>query len=193
MSNLISYQELEALKATKNPIEWDSVCDVIKAAHNGYPSDWWTKVMSSGLANSVIAGWTNPDLESVQDEIDDVVANDFKQTFLSPNDTGLFPKVLDEKEFLFEDVLSVTSGKLLNKAGSMKCVHDIMHYMMGGGEPLTNTEVQIYAYPVADAICEQHPFLKEIDVAHLTPSNFEEELTMLINKYGSTILLKSVQ
>ena len=56
--DLITEQELAGLKATKNEQEWNKVCDQIKAARNGkYPSDWYAKVMASGLAARITLGW----------------------------------------------------------------------------------------------------------------------------------------
>lgn len=57
----LTLEELNNLRNAKNEREWDNVCDAIKAAHNGYPIDWWGRVMSSGLAAEVAAKWGKPD------------------------------------------------------------------------------------------------------------------------------------
>lgn len=60
--SLITQEELDRLSNTKNESEWNDACDAIKKAHNGgYPSDWWAKVMQSGLAAKVAVKWGQPD------------------------------------------------------------------------------------------------------------------------------------
>jgi hypothetical protein len=50
----ITEEELTLLKNVKTAREWDDACDAIKGARNGvYPSDWWAKVMQSGLYYTV--------------------------------------------------------------------------------------------------------------------------------------------
>jgi len=49
--------ELEKLKSTKSENEWNVCCDQIKKAHNGYPDDWYQKVVLSGLMAETQASW----------------------------------------------------------------------------------------------------------------------------------------
>lgn len=64
----ITNEELAALEATKNETEWNNTCDAIKAAHGGYPADWWPKVMMSGLAARVAQKWGKPDAFEIKVE-----------------------------------------------------------------------------------------------------------------------------
>lgn len=45
----ISDKELEILKSTKTEKEWSDACDLIKYEHNGYPLDWFAKVLLTGM------------------------------------------------------------------------------------------------------------------------------------------------
>lgn len=61
MSNKLTSEQLALLNSTKSMDDWNAVCATIKAANGGdYPSDWWKEVMSSGLANRVMASWEDP-------------------------------------------------------------------------------------------------------------------------------------
>lgn len=54
----ITDEEFNALSNAKSAVEWNKVCDGIKASRMGmYPDDWWEKVMQSGLMDRVAAGW----------------------------------------------------------------------------------------------------------------------------------------
>jgi hypothetical protein len=51
-------EELELLKTTKNAVEWDATCDLIKGARGGvYPHDWFARVNQSGLMSEVRQSW----------------------------------------------------------------------------------------------------------------------------------------
>lgn len=54
----ITDQEIANLNATRSSIEWNSVCDQIKAARGGeYPPDWWNRIMMTGLAAQIHDAW----------------------------------------------------------------------------------------------------------------------------------------
>ena len=56
---MLTEKELAALTNTKSETEWNDVCDSVKAAREGqYPSDWYQKVVLSGLASRMSASWT---------------------------------------------------------------------------------------------------------------------------------------
>lgn len=55
--SLITQEELDKLNSTRNEKEWNSICDQIKLAHGGYPSDWFAKVIVSGLLAKVAIQW----------------------------------------------------------------------------------------------------------------------------------------
>lgn len=49
---------LKRLGETKSEVEWNKICDEIKAAHGGiYPPDWFFKVQVTGLYARAKAGW----------------------------------------------------------------------------------------------------------------------------------------
>lgn len=54
---MISEEHLNKLRSTRSADEWNKVCDEIKLAYGGYPSDWWAKVMQSGLAADAQMNW----------------------------------------------------------------------------------------------------------------------------------------
>ncbi len=55
--NLTS-SELTMLENCKSAREWDVICDQIKNVRNGaYPSDWWSKVVQSGMAARISIRW----------------------------------------------------------------------------------------------------------------------------------------
>jgi hypothetical protein len=60
----LTQQELDELKAARDGVAWDALCDKIRAARGGsYPSDWYSKVIAPGLAPSAIIhimGYANP-------------------------------------------------------------------------------------------------------------------------------------
>jgi hypothetical protein len=55
---MLTDAELKALKESKNEQEWNDACDAVKKARNGsYPSDWFAKVLLSGVAAEAQANW----------------------------------------------------------------------------------------------------------------------------------------
>jgi hypothetical protein len=68
MSEYITEEGLNRLRNSKDAQEWDATCDAIKKAHGGYPSDWWPKVMQSGLAAQVPENWGQPDAFEIKIE-----------------------------------------------------------------------------------------------------------------------------
>lgn len=46
---MITDEELKALADSKSEEEWNRNCDLIKKNHGGYPSDWYSKVIATGL------------------------------------------------------------------------------------------------------------------------------------------------
>lgn len=54
----ITADELQTLRETTSSGHWNVACDAIKKAHGGrYPSDWFEKVLHSGLLNLVSKYW----------------------------------------------------------------------------------------------------------------------------------------
>ncbi len=49
METTLTDQELAELKRTKTESEWNAICTKIKKVHNGYPSDWYIKILASGV------------------------------------------------------------------------------------------------------------------------------------------------
>jgi hypothetical protein len=58
---MMTNEELKLLESTKSLAEWDAACDTIQKAHGGYPSDWYEKVLRSGLANRVLTSFGSTD------------------------------------------------------------------------------------------------------------------------------------
>ena len=52
----VSQDVLKRLEETENEDEWNAICDEVKA-DGGYPVDWFTKVIKSGLCARVQARW----------------------------------------------------------------------------------------------------------------------------------------
>lgn len=49
----ITHEELKQLQNAKSRLEWGTVCDAIKSTRGGeYPSDWFQKVMQSGILSA---------------------------------------------------------------------------------------------------------------------------------------------
>jgi len=49
---------LQRLRETKSEAEWNATCDEVKKANNGgYPTDWFAKVILSGLAHEAQGNW----------------------------------------------------------------------------------------------------------------------------------------
>ena len=60
MSDNITEAELTRLENCNNEKDWSDACEAFKEARGGqYPSDWWAKVMQSGLATRLAAKWGN--------------------------------------------------------------------------------------------------------------------------------------
>lgn len=57
----MTQDELTNLESCKSEKEWNTVCDEVKAAHGGYPSDWYAKVVMSGLMARVAARFGRDD------------------------------------------------------------------------------------------------------------------------------------
>ena len=62
----ITQDELDALVKTKSELEWNAVCDAVKKAHNGYPQDWYAKVIMSGLLAKTAAAWDKPGTDVIK-------------------------------------------------------------------------------------------------------------------------------
>ncbi len=60
----ITDEEIASLKAVTSSDEWNDACTVIKATRDGaFPSDWWPKVIQSGLANNIFTSFGgNPEI-----------------------------------------------------------------------------------------------------------------------------------
>ena len=54
---MLSAEDLKSLEAAKSASEWNRICDDIKRKYNDYPSDWFEKVVLSGLADRTQATW----------------------------------------------------------------------------------------------------------------------------------------
>ena len=50
------------MKSSKNKEEWNSNCDKVKSACNGYPGYWYQEVILSGLMNEALQ---NPDADKI--------------------------------------------------------------------------------------------------------------------------------
>lgn len=58
---MLTNDELNLLKSVTSEKEWGDACDAIKRAHNGYPADWYDKVIISGLMRRVASQWGGDD------------------------------------------------------------------------------------------------------------------------------------
>ena len=47
----------ELMQSSKSEKEWNSNCDKVKAANNGYPSFWFAEVVMSGLMDKTARTW----------------------------------------------------------------------------------------------------------------------------------------
>lgn len=203
MSKKLTSEQLDLLKATKSMDDWNTACGIIKNANGGdYPSDWWQEVMSSGLANKVMASWEDPssaeltaatvdlgdlqtlDLSMLPPGSMEVIGNlpedqlaELKNLMTLLMSGGLQPPPLqmpkmnvpmvypsNEMEFALTDILSVTLGFLFDGPRGMEAPHSVMHFMMGGGPALTGNEMQTFVLSVSEAIYQQHPALRELEV-----------------------------
>lgn len=59
MSTLTN-DNITALRATKNGVEWYAACDAIKKEHGGYPEDWWPRMKLSGEMDRIMESWSIP-------------------------------------------------------------------------------------------------------------------------------------
>jgi len=58
MEDLITEEEIELLMASMSDEDWNGACAKIKEAHDGhYPTDWWPRVMASGLGDAIMSKW----------------------------------------------------------------------------------------------------------------------------------------
>jgi len=48
---------VELMRGSKTRAEWDSNCDKVKAACDGYPEFWYQAILASGLAATVSASF----------------------------------------------------------------------------------------------------------------------------------------
>lgn len=57
---LLKDSDLNALKNSQNEEEWNAVCDRVKKEGGGnYPTDWFEKVLRSGVAGDAQERWDN--------------------------------------------------------------------------------------------------------------------------------------
>lgn len=54
---MMTEKNLIDLKNAKNVDEWNALCDSIKREHNGYPQDWFSRVVQSGLMAMTSKNW----------------------------------------------------------------------------------------------------------------------------------------
>ena len=55
----ITEKEIQSLREAATEEAWDQVCDEIKKVRGQeYPPDWYTKVIMSGLMQSVSSKWS---------------------------------------------------------------------------------------------------------------------------------------
>ena len=48
---------IELMETSQSAKEWDSNCDKVKEACNGYPPFWWASIIQSGRADQIMARW----------------------------------------------------------------------------------------------------------------------------------------
>jgi hypothetical protein len=54
----LSQEELDRLTACRSHLEWQRACGAVKKVRGGvYPGDWYARVLKSGLADRVLAGF----------------------------------------------------------------------------------------------------------------------------------------
>jgi hypothetical protein len=54
--------EYASLENCQSDVEWNSICDRIKEVRGGiYPSDWFPRVLASGLMRRVSSRWGGTD------------------------------------------------------------------------------------------------------------------------------------
>ncbi len=52
-------EEIEKLRNCKSESEWNRTCDEVKRTHNGYPADWYQRIIMGGVLNTarLTHGW----------------------------------------------------------------------------------------------------------------------------------------
>lgn len=59
---MLSNDELNLLESAKTEKEWNSACETVRSNHGGgYPSDWYDKVIASGLMTRVASRFGQTD------------------------------------------------------------------------------------------------------------------------------------
>lgn len=53
----MSEDEIEMMRSSKDEEEWNANCDKVKAAHGGYPADWYEAIVLSGFLRETSAKW----------------------------------------------------------------------------------------------------------------------------------------
>lgn len=48
---------IELMKTSKSEDDWNSNCDKVKKACQGYPDFWYEEIVLSGVMNQVISTW----------------------------------------------------------------------------------------------------------------------------------------
>lgn len=57
-------QVIQLMETSQSAEAWDTNCDTVKAACNGYPDFWWESVIQSGRARTIMERWgDSPDLQ----------------------------------------------------------------------------------------------------------------------------------
>lgn len=60
MANMTA-AEIEMMRGSKTEAEWNANCNTVKTAHGGYPADWFTKIIMSGLMAATAAKFGSTD------------------------------------------------------------------------------------------------------------------------------------
>lgn len=45
------------MRSSKNEKEWNTNCDLVKEANNGYPEFWWPTIVASGVLHTTQSNW----------------------------------------------------------------------------------------------------------------------------------------
>lgn len=53
----ITPEWIEKFRSAKNEVEWNRLCDSLKAEYGGYPRDWYPMVIASGVMMEAQARW----------------------------------------------------------------------------------------------------------------------------------------
>jgi hypothetical protein len=54
----LTASELAELESATDEHTWNAICDRVKTTHRGYPPDWYSRVVQSGLLDRVAKGWS---------------------------------------------------------------------------------------------------------------------------------------